>query len=167
MTKHRIVIGLLTVVCLFIGIDNSRAQTFDFVIETSQANETFTFRIDSAAGFTIDWGDGTIETDLTGSANQSHSYVAAGIYTNRCSGTATRIAFGGTGTTPLLLRDIVSRLSDGVTGINSTAYMFYGANTITQFTQADWFDATSSNVTTMASMFVSAPPSIRISAAGM
>src|SRR5690606_38802720 len=100
--------------------------------------------------------DGLIVTGLSGTANRSHTYATAGIYTNRVSGTATRIAFGGTGMTPLLLRDIVSCLSDGVTGINSAAYMFNGAANITQFTQADWFDAASTNVTVMNHMFYGA-----------
>ncbi len=130
------------------------AATFAFVVETTKANEAFTFRIDNAADVTIVWGDGATESGLAGTANRTHLFAAAGRYTNRVSGSATRIAFGGaTGTTPLLLRDIVSRLSDGVTGITSAYQMFHSAANITRFSQADWFDAASSNVTTLAQMF--------------
>ncbi|NLF22080.1 MAG: DUF285 domain-containing protein, partial [Lentisphaerae bacterium] len=130
------------------------ATTFDFVVETTKADEAFTFRIDNAADVTIVWGDGATESGLAGTANRTHLFAAAGRYTNRVSGSATRIAFGGaTGTTPLLLRDIVSRLSDGVTGITSAYQMFHSAANITRFSQADWFDAASSNVTTLAQMF--------------
>ena len=132
------------------------AATFAFVGETTKANEAFTFRIDNAADVTIIWGDGASESGLAGTANRTHLFAAAGRYTNRVSGSATRIAFGGGTTTPLLLKDIVSRLSDGVTGITSAAYMFRGAANIANFTQADWFDSASGNVTTMGTMFDSA-----------
>ena len=128
------------------------AGTFDFVVATTNANETFAFIVDGAQNFTIDWGDGKTNTVLE-VALQSHEYATAGTYTNRVCGTATRIAFGGTGTTPLLLRDIVSHLSDGVTGIDSAVEMFRGAKNITEFTEANWFDAASTNVSTMISMF--------------
>ena len=55
--------------------------------------------------------------------------------------------------TPLLLTDIVSRLSEGVTNIVSASQMFFGAGNNTQFTQTDWFDAASSNVKTTSDMF--------------
>lgn len=55
-----------------------------------------------------------------------------------------------------MLRDITSRLSDGVAGINSAYQMFNGATNITQFTQADWFDAASGNVTSLREMFMGA-----------
>ncbi len=130
--------------------------TFDFVIETTTADQTFTFYVAGASGFDIDWGDGTVSTGLSGTSNRSNTYAAAGRYTNKVSGVATRIAFGETSCTPTLLRDITSKLTDGVTGVNSAANMFKGATGITQFTQADWFDAASVGVTSMANMFQSA-----------
>ena len=154
MKKYILVLTLLAFSSFAVA-----AETFDFVIETSQTNETFAFWVNNAENFVINWGDGTPVTELPDTSGlQSHIYADVGRYTNQVSGTATRIAFGGNvGTTPRLLRDIISRLSDGVTGITSADSMFSGAANITQFTKADWFDAASSNVTSIATMFMSTP----------
>lgn len=152
---RRFILGLALLFLMIPPPSGVAAGTFDFVVKTTQANESFVFYTENASGFAIDWGDGSpVESGLSGSANRSHAYAAAGIYTNRVSGQAKRIAFGGVAnTTPLLLRDIVSRLDDGVTGITSAYQMFQGAVNITAFSQADWFDASSGNVTTMERMF--------------
>jgi hypothetical protein len=151
MNKRMFWLALLPALCA-----SASAGTFDFVVETTTANQKFAFQTDNAANFSIDWGDGQTVGGLSGSAERSHFYASPGVYTNKVAGTATRIAFGGGTTTPLLLKDIVSRLSDGVTGITSAAYMFRGAANIANFTQADWFDSASGNVTTMGTMFDSA-----------
>ena len=136
----------LLAACVCIIALRASAGTFDFVVQTTTANQAFAFQTDNASGFNIDWGDGQTQTGLSGTALRSHVYAAPGVYTNQVSGTATRIAFGGGGTTPLLLRDILSPIDEGVTGINSTAYMFWGAENVERFTRADWFDTASTNV---------------------
>ena len=136
----------LLAACVCIIALRASAGTFDFVVQTTTANQAFAFQTDNASGFNIDWGDGQTQTGLSGTALRSHNYAVPGVYTNKVAGTATRIAFGGTGTTPLLLRDILSPIDEGVTGINSTAYMFWGAENVERFTRADWFDTASTNV---------------------
>ena len=136
----------LLAACVCIIALRASAGTFDFVVQTTTANQAFAFQTDNASGFNIDWGDGQTQTGLSGTALRSHNYAVPGVYTNKVAGTATRIAFGGTGTTPLLLSDILSPIDEGVTGINSTAYMFWGAENVERFTRADWFDTASTNV---------------------
>ena len=151
MRKSMLWLAMLPALCAA-----ASAGTFDYVIQTAAAGQTFSVLINGASGISIDWGDGQTASGLSGNGVRSHVYAAPGVYTNKVAGTATRIAFGGGTTTPLLLKDIVSRLSDGVTGITSAAYMFRGAANIANFTQADWFDSASGNVTTMGTMFDSA-----------
>ena len=149
MKKRMFWLALLPALCAA-----ASAGTFDYVIQTTTASQTFSVLINGAVGISIDWGDGASASGLSGNGVRSHVYAAAGVYTNKVAGTATHIAFGGDGgTTPALLRDIVSRMSDGVTGINNAYKMFNSANNITNFTQADWFDAASANVVNMGEMF--------------
>lgn len=105
----------------------ARAATFDFVIKTTQPEETFIFHTAGASGLNIDWGDGSLPTTgLSGTANRSHQYDLPGTYTNRIGGSADRIAFGNSGNTPKLLYDILTPLNS-VTGIVSALNMFNGA----------------------------------------
>ena len=136
----------------------TQSNTFDFVIQTSDPNETFVFYTYNVANFSIDWGDGSaIETGISGTANRSHSYEIPNSYTVKVNGSVSRIAFGRQpGTTPALLRDIVSCLSDGITGFTDATEMFRGAVNISAFTKADWFDLASSSVTHLTSMFYGA-----------
>lgn len=129
-------------------------ETFDFVIETTQTNETFTFYLHDLKGITIDWGDGQAVSNLTaGQMRPTHTYADPGFYTNKLSGGATWVAFGVVQTTPRLLRDVLTPLSPAVTGIRKAESMFAGATGVAQFACAEWFDAASSNVTSMEKMF--------------
>jgi surface protein len=134
----------------------ARGGTFDVVVQTTKPNETFTVKGEWYYNFAIDWGDGTSAGGALLHGATSHVYAAAGTYTNHIGGTtAMRVYFGGdAGTTPHLLRDIVSPMSDGFTKVTSAYRMFAGATNITQFTQADWFDGVSTNVTNMTEMFL-------------
>ncbi len=149
------VVSILAVLGLMLPAAQG-GDTFDFVIETTTTPQTFTFQVDGASGFTIDWGDGTaVSNAAAGTSARSRVYANPGTYTIKVKGTATRISFWQSASvgTPALLRNITSKLTDGVTGITSAASMFRNATGITTFTQADWFDAASANVTTMLSMF--------------
>ncbi len=58
--------------------------------KTTAANESITIPVNGAGGtYTVDWGDGTTSTDVTG--NQTHRYEDPGIYTVTISGEFTRI----------------------------------------------------------------------------
>lgn len=130
-------------------------DTFDFVIQTSTANETFAFYLENGKEINIEWGDGSEEYYATTKKTVlSHVFVDPGTYTNKLQGeTATRIAFGESNCTPHLLYDITSNLSDGITGINSGYRMFRDATNITAFSCETWFDDASRNVTTLQNMF--------------
>ncbi|MBR2342476.1 MAG: hypothetical protein IKA73_03390 [Alphaproteobacteria bacterium] len=61
-------------------------------VKTPSANSTFGFRLGAAGEFTVDWGDGDVETivkDNTDSVNYTHTYANAGDYVFGISGQAT------------------------------------------------------------------------------
>ena len=61
---------------------------------TSTADESITIPVGGATGtYTVDWGDGTVSTDVTG--DQTHTYDAAGTYTVSISGGFARIYLNG------------------------------------------------------------------------
>ena len=60
--------------------------------QTTTANESITIpTVGTGYDYTIDWGDGTIETNQTGGA--THTYATAGTQTISISGDFTRIYF--------------------------------------------------------------------------
>lgn len=63
------------------------AEPFVTTWKTTTNNETITFRIMDGFtyDFTIDWGDGSIENNIT--TNKTHTYTSAGVYTVSVSGT--------------------------------------------------------------------------------
>ncbi|UCD04079.1 MAG: DUF285 domain-containing protein [Candidatus Woesearchaeota archaeon] len=127
-------------------------QYFKFQIQTSSDNETFSFQTSNAVNLFVDWGDNTNNT-YSGSGLRNHVYAAAGIYNVSLNGTASRISFYE-GTEDLLI-DVLTNMSDGLTGITSAYRMFEStANFGTSpLTEPAFFDKISENVTTMALMF--------------
>jgi hypothetical protein len=113
---------------------------FVFQINITSDGQTFGFVTDNAVNLSVLWGDGTNNTySGTGTATRKHSYATAGIYNVSLNGQATRIAFYGTGATPTLLIDVLTNMSDGLTGINSGLNMFRGCTQITTFTEPAFF----------------------------
>jgi len=125
---------------------------FTFQIQTTSNGQTFGFVTDNAVNLYVDWGDSSNNT-YSGTGTRTHAYTTAGIYNVSLNGQATRIAFYGTGATPTLLKDILTKMSDGLTGITSGQDMFRGCTQITTFTEPAFFDDVSGNVTTMQGMF--------------
>ena len=140
---------------LFAGVTGASGGSFDFVAETTATEHSVGFRVYGAARVGVSWDGGATWAGPYAGADVllTNNYGGAGTRTISVTGTATRIAFAGTSCTPRLLRDITSRLSDGVSGITSADSMFSGCTGITSFAQADWFDAASANVTSMEYMF--------------
>ncbi len=137
---------------------NAGGGSFDFVMETSPGHTHVGFRVYDAVNIGVSWDGGARwEAPVNGKdVLLSTNYPGAGLQTICVTGKASRIAFYGTGNTPELLRDITSRLSDGVTGITSAKDMFQTCTNITAFTQADWFDTASGGVTDTRGMFYQA-----------
>ncbi|WP_422106262.1 BspA family leucine-rich repeat surface protein [Winogradskyella sp.] len=83
------------IIMLLIGVRLQGQNTTDFITEweTTSNNESITIPTFSGDtyNYTVDWGDGTVETGLTGDA--MHTYSAAGTYTVSISGTFPRIYF--------------------------------------------------------------------------
>jgi len=129
---------------------------FTFRIQTTANNQPFSFRTDSA-NLTIVWGDETDNETFSGTGLASHTYVTAGTYDISLQGTATRISFYEG--TPSLLRDILTPVSDGVSGITSAREMFRDTINfgILELTEQNFFDQTSINVTSMTDMFYNTP----------
>ncbi len=143
------------ILVIMVAVFELKAQSFDFVIQTTAESSTFTFIIDGAENMVIDWGIGAgTQSVADGNRSPSNYYESTGAYTVSLSGVAERISFSGVnGYTPHMLRDILTPVYPGVTGIRSAREMFAGAVNITEFTAADFFDDASSSVTDMRSMF--------------
>ena len=141
-------------------VNNNRSHTRDVTItvsgdpvrpfvttwETDAANQEITIPVgDSDASYYIDWGDGTIETDITG--DRAHTYSSAGNYTVYISGGFERIHLNG-------LQPSAGRLASidqwGDISWSSMASAFSGASNMV-YTATDTPDL--SSVTDMSSMF--------------
>lgn len=123
---------------------------FTFQIQTTSTPQTFSFQADNAINLQIDWGDDVNQTNTT-TGLIAHEYATPGIYNVTLLGYANRISFGEG--TPNLLIDILTNISDGLTGINSSRKMFKNANLITTFSNDYWLDKISGNITDMSEMF--------------
>jgi hypothetical protein len=120
----------------------SYPTSFDFKIGTTAPNQDFKFSVDNSINFQVDFGDGTKNT-YSGTTLISHEYATIGDYVIKTRGYANRISYYGGGGTPELLKDILTPVSNGITGIISTIEMFRGATQITTFTAENFFDEVS------------------------
>ncbi|WP_422106258.1 BspA family leucine-rich repeat surface protein [Winogradskyella sp.] len=152
----------------------SSCSSFVTTWQTSSDNESITIPTFSGDSYNywVDWGDGTIDTGLTG--NATHTYSTAGTYKVRMSGTFPRIYFNNTGDRDKII-DIsqwganpwtsMERAFEGCTNLNISAtdapdlsgvtdlsYMFEGASSMNG--AIGLWDV--SSVATMESMFESA-----------
>ena len=127
---------------------------FTFQINTHLiSGTTFSFQADDA-DLSVDWGDDDLSIE-TETGLISHTYLSEGVYDISLNGSATRISYyEGTGDA---LVDILTKVSDGVTGINSGYQMFsYTSNFgITPLSEPAFFDDVSGGITYMGSMFSS------------
>ena len=125
----------------------SEPSTTDFVTtwRTTSANESITIPVGGAAGtYSVDWGDGTSSTDVTG--DQTHQYAEAGEYAVRISGDFTRIYLNG----DRGAQKLVSIDQWGDAEWSSMEGAFHGASKMT-YKATDVPDL--SGVTSMKSMF--------------
>ena len=85
---------LLNLVFLFFAFTVMAQDAFLTTWQTTSNSESIT--IPTASGetydYTVDWGDGTIDTNVTG--NITHTYTTAGTYQVSITGTFPRILFG-------------------------------------------------------------------------
>ncbi|MCK5450105.1 DUF285 domain-containing protein [Candidatus Pacearchaeota archaeon] len=123
---------------------------FKFHINTTGSPETFSFQTDNALNLFVDWGDGNNDT-YNGTGLRSYEYASAGDYNISLTGYVNRVSFYEG--TEDLLNDILTPMSNSLTGINSSYQMFRDASGITTFTAEDWFDDVSGEVTNMSWMF--------------
>lgn len=140
-----------------VEIDTSSGSptgVFTFQIDTNlgDGTNTFEFQTDDAVNLFVDWGDGTNNT-YSGTALRSHTYSSSGIYDISLNGELSRLSFYE-GTEDKLI-DVLTNVSDGLTGITSAKNMFkstfnFGVNPLTEPT---FFDDVSSNIINMENMF--------------
>ncbi|MBT7929634.1 BspA family leucine-rich repeat surface protein, partial [Candidatus Peregrinibacteria bacterium] len=125
---------------------------FTFQVNTTSPSQNFTFYVEDA-DLTVNWTDGNA-TDHSGNGLITHMYDSAGVHNISVNGTTIRLTFHQNfqDTTPELLYDILTPISDGVTGITEAGSMFEDTN-ITSFTASNFFDETSGGITYTGSMF--------------
>jgi surface protein len=134
-------------------------EPFTFQIQTNENNQEFRFQIDNAGGMEIDWGLGDGWERLSdGSAIRAKTYPSEGIYNIKLKGEASRIAFDNWDLnqslrgTPKLLKDILTPISNSISGLTSASEMFGDIN-IESFSANNFFDEVSRNVIDMKGMF--------------
>jgi surface protein len=135
-------------------IDGGAAQSgcadpFITTWQTTAPNESITFPLTAVGGanMTINWGDGTTETNLVD--NPIHSYAAAGAYTVSVSGTYDAVYFNNTGS-----KDNITSIDQwGTTQWSTMANAFFGCGNL-QGTATD--SPNLSSVTNMSLMFYGA-----------
>ena len=126
-------------------------DAFTFVIETTEDNTEYKFQLDNASNLAVCWKEGHIE-EYNGNVQPSHDFGEAGTWKIMVHGKANRLAFfTGYGSAPML-RDILTPVSQGISGLTSAKYMFRNV-TVTAFTCEDFFDEASMNITNMQGMF--------------
>ncbi len=131
-------------------------NTYTFVIETTAEQTDYKFIADGALDLCVLWKEDSAVV-YNGDVEPLHDYGEAGEWTIKVKGQAQRIAYKTTGgwvhcPYAPLLKDILTPVSDGVTGITSAEYMFAHTG-VTAFTAGDFFDQASGNVASMALMF--------------
>ena len=87
---------LIVVLLSHFLVQAQTTQPFITTWQTTVANEEITIPTKSNSGpynYTVDWGDGTIDTDQTG--NATHTYAAAGEYEVKITGDFPQIYFNG------------------------------------------------------------------------
>jgi surface protein len=126
----------------------------EFVIEVSVpgGDSSFAFQVEDA-DVTVKWGDQE-ETTHEGTELVQHTYEGGGIYNIAISGEASRISFyADEEGTPERLRDVLTPVDEGVTGITHAAWMFAGAENIDSVTAENFFDEVSGDVVSTKRMF--------------
>lgn len=90
-------------------------------------NQYYSMTITNAvAGFTIDWGDGSV-SNISGGLRVLHKYADTKLYNVKLQGTASGIYLGHDGNTRQMLKNISNPISSGVTGITDVANLLYNA----------------------------------------
>ena len=84
-----------------ISVTVQNTSESDFVTRWKTTAPGQSITIPASGTYTIDWGDGTVEEDVSG--RQSHRYDAAGTYTVRISDGITRFHLAGRGVAPKLV----------------------------------------------------------------
>ncbi len=88
----KLIRGLMILICTMFVEFAHAADTAEFTVTTTPDTTSFGFTISAAGEFTIDWGDGTVETITksdTTNTTHSHTYSSAGAYNIGISGDAT------------------------------------------------------------------------------
>lgn len=129
-------------------------EHFYFVIETTQEQTQYSFVLDNALDFDVNWGNGHSET-FQGMVQPSHDYGEAGLWLVKVKGQATRMSFYTTSYCPFapMLRDMLTPVAYGISGITSAESMFR-ETLVESFERTDFFDAVSLQVTNMNEMFM-------------
>jgi len=118
----------------------SLPSTFQIQITTTTTPQEFKFGLVTPVDFVIDWGDGSPQDSGVAGIN-THSYTTPGVYVIQLSGQAYRLYFGSLSVgTPTLITDILSKVSDGITGLVDGFQMFHSCNNLGVVTEQKFMD---------------------------
>ena len=144
----RKILTLLIIAVTLLGLKTYAQQPEDYFIttwQTNSANESITIPTKgSGYNYSVDWGDGSLDTSISG--NATHSYATAGVYQVKIYGSFPRIYFNNSGDKNKI-KSIVQWGTNPWTSMNSA---FMGCkNLVSIATDKPNF----SNVTDMYAMF--------------
>jgi surface protein len=122
--------------------------TFDFVIETTEEQTSYSFTIGGSANLEVIWEAGQTEMYNSGGV-KTHDFGEAGMWHIKMRGTTNYIMFDEN---PEMFRDILTPVEPAVTGIMLSANMFRGI-TVSSFTCENWFDQAAQGISDMSHMF--------------
>lgn len=137
-------------------------DAFYFLVETTSTETQYKFLIDDAVNFEVEWQAGQTQT-YSGNVMPQHNFNQAGVWAIKVKGQASRISFYTGNDLDFqstscnyapMLRDILTPISSGITGITNAHAMFRNTR-VESFTSANFFDDISTNVTDMSWMFLS------------
>ncbi|MDA3910632.1 MAG: BspA family leucine-rich repeat surface protein [Bacteroidales bacterium] len=122
--------------------------TFDFVIETTDVQTSYSFTVGGPDEFEVIWEPGQ-SVVYNSSGEISHNFGEAGMWRIKVRGEADYILFNEN---PEMFRDILTPVEPAVTGIMLSANMFRGI-TVSSFSCENWFDQASQGISDMSHMF--------------
>ena len=118
----------------------SKSNALIFKVDTTKAgiSDSYSFRIPTIGGgynYTVDWGDGFVNTGVTG--NITHTYSTQGIKIIKITGVFPRFYFANSGD-KLKLLSIINW--GNITYSTVQSYAFWGCTNLTSIAYGEWLN---------------------------
>ncbi len=122
--------------------------TFDFIIETTEEQTSYSFLIGGSSNLEVIW-EGGQSIMYNSSGVKTHDFGEAGMWHIKVRGTINYIMFNENAE---MFRDILTPVAPAISGIMLSANMFQGI-TVSSFSCENWFDQAAQGISDMSFMF--------------